>query len=106
MNMTSFSETWAAARRLFILRLLVETGGEANESVIAIAARQGGFGQTPRDEIGADLDHLHRIGCTTEEWLGTMRIARVTERGEDIAFGRIAVAGVEHSLWRRGRPNG
>jgi hypothetical protein len=104
--MTSFSETWAASRRLFILRLLIETGGEANESVIALAARQGGFGQTPRDEIAADLDHLHRLGATTEEWIGTMRIARVTERGDDIAHGRVKVAGVEHSLWRRGRPNG
>ena len=28
----------------------------------------------------------YRIGATTEEWIGTMRIARVTERGEDIAY--------------------
>lgn len=104
--MASFSETWAASRRLFILRLLVETGGEANDSVVALAARQGGFGQTPRDEIGADLDHLHRIGATTEEWLGTIRILRVTERGEDIAHGRIVVGGVEHSLWRGGARHG
>lgn len=102
--MTSFSETWAASRKLFILRLLVETGGEANESVIALAARQGGFGQTPRAEIGADLDHLHRLGATIEEWIGTMRIVRVTERGDDIAYGRIKVSGVEHSPWRRVSP--
>lgn len=99
----SFAENWAAARRLFILRLLVELGGEANDGVIASAVRWGGFRQTAREEIRADLDLLQRLGALTEEWLDTLRIVRVSERGEDIAFGRIAVAGVEHAVWRRSR---
>lgn len=98
---TSFAESWTAARRLFILRLLVELGGEANEGVITSAARSGGFRQTAHDDIIADLDHLRRAGATAEEWIDTLRIARITERGEDIAYGRIAAGGVQHEIWRR-----
>jgi len=100
--MSTFAEDWAASRRLFILRLLVEVGGEANESVIFRTATKGGFSADTRDSIRQDLDHLKSYGCTTEDWLNaSLRVVKITERGEDAAYGRVDVAGVERSRWSR-----
>ena len=98
----NLKEGWVAARRLFLLRLLVEVGGSANESVLRTAARAGGFARSSADDIRTDLDHLHALGCITEEWHGRLRVVTLTERGEDAAWGRVAVEGVEHAVWRRG----
>ena len=98
----SFLEDWIASRRLFILRLLVEVNGTANEGVIYKAILNGGFARDSRDDIRQDLDHLKRNGCTTEEWLNdSLRVVTLTERGEDAAYGRVEVAGVERSRWVR-----
>ena len=100
--MTNFSDDWTASRRLFILRLLVEVNGDANESVIYKAATKGGFSRDTRDTIRQDIDHLRKMGCLTEDWLNdSLRVARVTERGEDAAYGRVPVPGVEQSRWDR-----
>lgn len=97
----TFADDWAASRRLFILRLLVEVR-EANESVIYKAATKGGFSIDTRDTIREDLDHLRKMGCSTEEWLShSLRVVKITERGENAAYGRVAVAGVEQSPWDR-----
>lgn len=99
--MVSKSEIVAANRRLFILRLLVTGGCSANESVIATLTTHGGFAQVTRDDIRKDLDLLKERGCTTEDWFdGVVRVVSITERGEDAAYGRVQVAGVERSPWR------
>lgn len=88
-------------RRTFILRLLVTMGSTANESVIASAVSQGGFSRSTRDDVRKDLDLLKEKGCTTEDWFDdTVRVVKVTERGEDAAYGRIDVAGIDKSTWR------
>lgn len=105
--MTSFAEKFAAARRQWILRFLVEAGGVANDSVIISAARMGGFEQTPATTIRADLDHLEKGACIVQEWIETtaglapVRVVKVSEKGEDVAYGRISVDGVEALPWRR-----
>lgn len=97
----AFEKSWVESRRLLILRLLAELGGEANESVIASAVRQGGFEQSSKDSIRADIDYLREVGCATETWLDTLRVVSLTERGEDCAHGRVEILGIEHSIWRR-----
>lgn len=99
--MSGFADILAASRRLFLLRLLVEIGGEANESVLTNAARHGGFAQVSRDHLRGDLDHLRDRGALSEEWMGALRVVRISERGEDAAYGRVTIDGVEHSIWRR-----
>src|SRR5436309_263047 len=102
--MSDFKDTVIVEpRRLQLLRFLVELNGEANESVILSALRRAGFAQATREDIRSDLDHLNKIGCTTQEWFGEIRVVRVTERGDDVAHGRIAAGGVQHEReWRRG----
>lgn len=98
----SFRDDWNASRRLFILRLLVEVGGEANESNIARAAFQGGFTRDTREDIRADLDRLRELRCITEEYFDArVCVVKVTRRGDDAAHGRVEVAGVEQSRWER-----
>lgn len=96
----SVKDDFAATRRLFIVRLLIEGGGTANSSVIYLAALHHGVGCRTRDDITADLDHLKRHGCITDEWLSdAVRVAEITDRGEDVAYGRVEVPGVQHSRW-------
>ena len=97
-----FKDTvWIPSRRVFILRLLVESGGEVNESIIFKAAQRGGFSVDTRDDIRQDLDHLRQMGCVTEDRLDErLRVVTITERGDDAAHGRVTVAGVEQSRWR------
>lgn len=97
----SFKDDYIASRRLFLLRLLVEVNATANESVLRTAARAGGFGQSSADDIRTDLDHLRTVGCVTETWQGSLRVVSLAERGEDAAYGRAVVEGVEHSIWRK-----
>lgn len=99
--MTTFAEKFAAARRQWILRFLVEAGGVANDSVVVSAARAGGFEQTAAVTIRADLDHLEKAACITQEWIDKVRVVKVSEKGEDVAYGRISVDGVEALPWRR-----
>ena len=97
-----FKDAWIAVRRTFLLRLLVELGGEANDGVLRSAARQGGFERDPAGAIAADIDHLVQHGCLTDTWVGTIRVVSLTVRGEDAACGRVAVEGVEKSRWKPG----
>jgi hypothetical protein len=100
--MNEFADTVAAKRRTFILRLLVTLGCTANESVIASAVGQGGFPRATRDDVRRDLDLFKERGCTTEDWFDdSVRVVSITERGEDAAYGRITVAGIDRSTWRR-----
>lgn len=99
--MTGFAEAIIQSRRLFILRFLVENNAPLNEAVIHSTALRAGVGQPSRDDIRRDLDLLRQLGCVTEEWIDSLRIACVTERGEDVAYGRVQAEGVETSRWRR-----
>ena len=99
--MTSFAEKFAAARRQWLLRLLVEIGGSANESVLMSAARKGGFDSTPFSEMRLDLDKLAKLGCVAEDWIEALRVVKITDLGEDAAHGRVALDGVEALPWRR-----
>jgi len=99
--LTTFRDDWNASRRLFLLRLLVEVR-QANESVLYKSAAKGGFSSDTRNDIREDLDHLCKTGCAKQEFLNdVLRVISITERGEDAAYGRIAVAGVEQTPWDR-----
>ena len=80
----------------------VELGGEGNEGVLRSAARNGGFERDPASAISDDLAHLVKHGCLSETWMGPIRVVRLTDRGEDAAYGRIDVEGVEKARWKPG----
>ena len=92
---------WIPSRRVCILRTLVENGGEANESLISKLVLESGFSQDTRADIRHDIEHLREVGCVDDRWPnGSLHVVTITERGEDAAFGRVEVAGVERSRWK------
>lgn len=92
----SFATTYAASRRLALLRLLREAGGRLNESVLFKGALQLGFARTSRDDVRTDLDLFKDRGLTTETWHEQrLRVVSLTDRGLDCAAGRLPVDDIE-----------
>lgn len=93
----SFREFITEDRRLFILRLLADIGGSANESVILDGCRAAGHRRgVTREVVRADLEWMQDRHLLTFEWYEeTVLVAVLTERGFDVANGDIAVAGVK-----------
>ena len=92
----SIADAWVGSRSQFVLRLMDKVHGVANQDVICAAMEAGGFARDPRSAFRADLDHLVKNGCLTEEWSDDVRILTLTERGTDAAHGRVDVPGVAH----------
>lgn len=82
-------------QRLVILRALVEMPGyEANESILHTVV--GEFGHSiSRDTVRAHLAWLDEQGLVSLREVAGIRIARLSERGGDVAAGRAHVPGVK-----------
>ena len=90
----SFRGLLNAERRLFVLQLLAEVGS-ANESVINDGCKAGGLRVTRR-QTRADLDWLAKRHLITLEYFDdTLVVAKLTERGIDVASGDETVSGVK-----------
>lgn len=93
----SYSELLEADRRLFILRLLVDVGGSANDSVIQDGLKAGGHRRgVTREVVRAELRFLEGAGCADLEWFNTdVLVASITRRGVDVASGDVQVDGIK-----------
>jgi hypothetical protein len=90
-----FKEHMAKDRRLCILRVLTETNGSANDSVLHTALEAFGFRRHPRETIREDIRFLVKNGLVVDEWVRSVQIVHITQRGVDVAEGRIEVEGVK-----------
>lgn len=82
-------------RRISMLILLARLPGYgANDSVLCDAVNRAGVPST-RDQIRGDLAWLAEQGLIEIEPLADLKIARLTERGRDVAEGRAVVDGVK-----------
>ena len=97
MSGSNYREFLTEDRRLFVLRLLEECGGEANESVIHDACHAAGHRRgVTRDVIREDLDWLRERDLVRWEWYeGKVLVAALTRRGVDVAHGDVEVEGVK-----------
>ena len=76
-----YSEHVAENRRLTLLKLLVEGGGAANESLVYRGIQALGFATTTPELIRADLDWLKERGLLTHEWFDDrVLVASLTSR--------------------------
>lgn len=91
----NFERYIAEDRRLCILRLLAETGGTANDSVLHTALEALGHRRQPRAEIHEDIRFLKSCGLVVEEWIKSVLIVTITRRGVDVSEGREVVEGVK-----------
>ena len=91
----NYQEHLAADRRLCILRLLKESEGSANESVLHSGLEALGHRRQAREVIRADIRHLIGQGLIVDEWAGHIQVCTITKRGVDVAEGRVVVEGVK-----------
>tara|TARA_R110000787_G_scaffold211281_7_gene321170 strand:+ start:5486 stop:5776 length:291 start_codon:yes stop_codon:yes gene_type:complete len=81
--------------RLTILRTLkVDTDYQINESLLRDAIKVYGFGPS-RDALRVQLRWLEEMGMVEITDLGALLVARLTERGADVAIGAATVDGVK-----------
>lgn len=89
-----FSDYLRRDVRLVCLRILAEMPGyRANSSVIANLLEQFGHAVT-RDQVKTELRWLEEQGLVAIEDAGSVLVATLQERGQDVAGGRATVDGV------------
>ena len=90
----SFADYLRKDVRLVTLRVLSEMPSyRANSSVVAGLMDQFGHSVT-RDQIKTELRWLEEQGMVTIEQAGSVLVATLTERGQDVAEGRAVVDGI------------
>ena len=90
----SFAEYLRKGVRLVALRVLSETPGfRANSSVLFNLLDQFGHAVT-RDQVKTELRWLAEQGLVEVDEAGSVLVAKLTERGQDVAEGRAVVDGV------------
>lgn len=91
----SLKELITQDQRLVILRSLAEAGYDANESIISDCLDLYGH-DISRDLVRTHLSWLEEQGLLTLERLKDgFLVATITQRGLDVAEGRVTVAGVK-----------
>lgn len=100
--MSDYKEHMAKHRRLAILRLLKEVGGTANDSVLYSQCASLGFAKATRTDVRDDLALFEKHSLITRNYHGGLVIASITERGVDVADGKVEVDGVEKPSLGRG----
>lgn len=92
----SWVELLQEDRRLAILRVLHDQPGLClNDSVIHVALERLGH-TVGRDTVRSDMAWLQDVGTVvTEEVAGRVLVAKLTQRGEDVALGRTKIPGIK-----------
>lgn len=93
----SFAQALAEDRRLGILRLLCEAGGEANESVLTKGLEMLGHSALlTRNAVREDLQFLDDRGLIRLEWFADkVAVAHIKRRGVEVSEGKEHVEGVK-----------
>lgn len=93
--MNNFARLLSEDRRLVLLRILDRApGSEANHYILREALDGVGH-NVSRDIVLAELFWLAEQGLVTLDDLGSMKVATLTGRGQDVALGRAVVPGVK-----------
>lgn len=90
----SFASYLRKDARLVCLRVLAEMPGyRANSSVLTSMLDQFGHAVT-RDQVKTELRWLQEQGLVTIDEAGSVLVATLNERGQDVAEGRAVVDGI------------
>ncbi len=93
----SYADHLKANRRLCILQNLIEDGGHGSETAIEqVLLASGHHAGLTRDYVREQLKYLAEIDAVSIDYFrDRLMVAHITERGVNIAQGRISVDGVE-----------
>lgn len=93
--MSQFANYIREDQRLVILRVLASMPSyTANSSVLHGALGQVGHNPS-RDQVKTEIQWLAEQGLVTVEEVFDLLVARITERGADVAAARVVVPGVK-----------
>ena len=93
--MSDFATHLTEDRRLVILRVLLESAGyTANEYLLQSMVERLGH-VVSADRVRTDLDWLKEQGLIAVDDVAGVLIARLLERGQDVALGRVVVRGIK-----------
>jgi hypothetical protein len=92
----SYSESLKANRRLCMLKLLVEDGGMANESILEMALRAlGHIPELDRRYVREQMRFLEEVDCVVIDlFKDKVMVATITDRGVAVARGSIKIDGI------------
>ncbi|MEO6361079.1 MAG: hypothetical protein ABIO43_10980 [Sphingomicrobium sp.] len=92
----SYAEHVAAERRLAILRLMKEDGGQSNDGILLTAMRAIGHRQEmDTAAIRQLLRDLQERDCVTiEQVRDTIMVVKLTERGRMAIAGDVSIGGI------------
>lgn len=91
----SFETHLAADRRLVILRLLADSSGYSANEYTVQAVLEDMAHAVSQDKLRGELAWLGEQALLALSMVGGVTIARLTERGLDVARGRVQVPGVK-----------
>jgi len=91
----SFHRHLAEDRRLCILRLLTESAGSGNDSVLHIGLEHLGHRRLCRQMVRDDLRFLESADLVRIEMVGSVMVAAITKRGVEVAEGRLEAEGIK-----------
>lgn len=93
--MTEYEKQLMYDRRLCILRLLNESQGRANDSVLHVGLEVLGHTRLSRETVRDDLRFLVGRGCLRDEFYNDVMVVNLTKRGLEVCEGRIVVDGIK-----------
>ncbi len=95
MTTKDFAQHLRQDQRLVLLRILSELPSyRSNSSVLAVLMEKMGHNMT-RDQVKTELRWLAEQGLLTVEDAGSVLVATLDERGQDVAEGRAKVDGIK-----------
>jgi hypothetical protein len=94
--MANFAETVDADRRMMILKLMVEEGGQSNDGTLITALRMMGDRKyLDQEAVRRLMRELATRDCITIDIVrDTVMVGRITERGRMAVAGDVVVGGV------------
>lgn len=93
--MSNYAQVLTEDRRLVILRALAELPSyKSNSSIICTLLERWGHSPS-RDQVKTDLRWLEEQGLVKVEEIESVFLATLTERGMDVAKGRVVQPGVK-----------
>lgn len=94
----SFADLLTEDRRLSLLRLLAEAPGASANTYVLRTGLHGLGHACSGDQVETDAAWLAEQGLVKVEDLGSVRVVRLTARGEDVSSGRAMVPGVKRPV--------
>lgn len=94
--MNSYAETVDADRRMKILKLMVEEGGQSNDGSLVTALRMiGDRKYLDQEAVRRLMRDLAERDCITIDMVrDTVMVGRITERGRMAVAGDVSIGGI------------